>query len=64
MNADYLEYLLYEARPYLYVCLAAFAFYNYQISKVMFISGTLLLFCSYSVFTMRRAYRAVNNPDQ
>lgn len=57
---DYIEYLLYEARPYLYAALSVFAFANYQYSKMMFVSGVILAACSYVVFAMRRDYRKLS----
>jgi len=56
---DYVEYLLYEARPYLYASLSAFAFYNYQGSKLMLASAVILAGCSYSVFALRYQYRKI-----
>lgn len=54
-----LEKLFYEARPYAYAAIATYSILNYQVSKLMFVSGILLAFCSYSVFMLRHENRKI-----
>ena len=54
-----LEKLAYESRPYAYALIALYSICNYQISKLMFVSGILLAVCSYLVFMLRRESRRV-----
>ena len=57
-----LENLQYELRPYLYAFLSLYAISHYKISIVMVISGLMLAFCSYSVFSMRHRNRRQRVP--
>ncbi len=52
-----IEYFLYELRPHFYAALAVYAFCNYNLSKIMILSGGLLAVASFSVFELRREHR-------
>ena len=49
--------LFYKQRPYIYGFLGVIAFAYAKQSKLAFISGVVLLLCSFVVFEMRRRYR-------
>lgn len=53
----YVEHFLYELRPHFYAALSVYAFSNYNLSKLMIVSGGLLAVCSYAVFALRHDYR-------
>jgi NhaP-type Na+/H+ or K+/H+ antiporter len=53
-----LEQLQYEARPYFYAVIAAYALFGAGHSKILFFSGILAAFASYYVFKVRREYRS------
>ena len=54
---DFLEFIWYESLPYLYACLAVFAFTQHDTSKLIGLAGIVLGYCSYHVFAKRYEYR-------
>lgn len=60
----FLEYVVYESKPFFYFGLGSYSCSQHNLSKLLLMSGLILVVCSYLVLQMRYEYRTSMNTAQ